>query len=33
MGFDAVNMTGGMKAWLAQGLPVVRDDGEPGTVV
>jgi rhodanese-related sulfurtransferase len=33
MGFDAVNMTGGMKAWLAQGLPVVRDDGSPGEVI
>ncbi len=33
MGFDAVNMKGGMKAWEAQGLPVVRDDGEPGTVI
>jgi rhodanese-related sulfurtransferase len=33
MGFDAVNMTGGMKAWAAQGLPVVRDDGSPGDVI
>lgn len=33
MGFDAVNMTGGMKAWAAQGLPVVRDDGTDGTVI
>lgn len=33
MGFDAVNMVGGMKAWEAQGLPVVRDDGTPGTVI
>jgi len=33
MGFDAVNMTGGMKAWLARGLPVVRDDGSPGEVI
>ncbi len=32
-GFDAVNMTGGMKAWAAQGLPVVRDDDSPGTVI
>jgi rhodanese-related sulfurtransferase len=31
-GFDAVNMIGGMKAWAAAGLPVVRDDGEPGAV-
>jgi rhodanese-related sulfurtransferase len=33
MGFDAVNMTGGMKAWEAQGLPVVKDDGSPGTII
>ena len=33
MGFDAVNMTGGMRAWVAQGLPVVRDDGSPGEVI
>jgi rhodanese-related sulfurtransferase len=33
MGFDAANMKGGMKAWAAEGLPVVRDDGEPGTVI
>ena len=32
-GFDAVNMTGGMKAWAAQGLPVVRDDASPGEVI
>lgn len=31
-GFDAVNMTGGMKAWAASGLLVVRDDGSPGRV-
>lgn len=33
MGFDAVNMTGGMKAWAAEGLPVVRDDGSEGQVI
>jgi rhodanese-related sulfurtransferase len=33
LGFDAVNMAGGMKAWEAQGLPVVRDDGSAGTVI
>src|SRR5690349_24482185 len=27
MGFDAVNMVGGMKAWEAQGFPVVREIG------
>jgi rhodanese-related sulfurtransferase len=32
-GFDAVNMAGGMKAWAAEGLPVVRDDGTPGAVI
>lgn len=32
-GFDAVNVAGGMKAWAAAGLPVVRDDDTPGTVV
>jgi hypothetical protein len=26
-------MAGGMKAWIAQGLPVVKDDGEPGTII
>src|SRR5262245_49702133 len=28
-GFDAVNVVGGLKAWAAAGLPVVRDDGSP----
>lgn len=32
-GFDAVNVAGGMRAWSAAGLPVVRDDGLGGTVV
>ena len=32
-GFDAVNMAGGMKAWAAQGYPVVHDDGTPGEVI
>jgi rhodanese-related sulfurtransferase len=32
-GWDAVNLTGGMEAWLAAGLPVVRDDGSPGSVI
>lgn len=31
-GYDAVNVDGGMNAWHAHGLPVVRDDGQPGTV-
>jgi rhodanese-related sulfurtransferase len=33
MGFKAVNMAGGMREWVAQGLPVVRDDGSPGEVI
>jgi rhodanese-related sulfurtransferase len=33
MGFDAVNLAGGMQAWADHGLPVVRDDGSPGQVV
>ncbi len=32
-GFDAVNLTGGMRAWAATGLAVVTDDGTPGTVI
>jgi rhodanese-related sulfurtransferase len=32
-GLHARNLTGGMKAWSAAGLPVCRDDGSPGTVV
>lgn len=32
-GFDAVNLAGGMQAWDAAGLPVVTDDGRPGTVI
>jgi rhodanese-related sulfurtransferase len=31
-GYDAVNVVGGMKAWEAQGLPLVTDDGTPGVV-
>lgn len=31
-GHDAVNLAGGMQAWAAKGLPVVTDDGSPGTV-
>jgi rhodanese-related sulfurtransferase len=26
------NMSGGMQAWAADGLPVVKPNGEPGTV-
>jgi rhodanese-related sulfurtransferase len=31
-GFDAVNVTGGLTAWSAAGLPVVTDAGDPGSV-
>jgi rhodanese-related sulfurtransferase len=31
-GYDAVNMAGGMRAWAAEGLAVVTDDGQPGRV-
>jgi len=27
------NLTGGMAAWVAAGLPVVTDDGRPGRVL
>jgi rhodanese-related sulfurtransferase len=33
MGFQAVNVVGGMRAWEAAGFPVVRDDGSPGAVI
>jgi DMSO/TMAO reductase YedYZ molybdopterin-dependent catalytic subunit len=32
-GFDAVNLAGGMCAWAAAGLPVVRGPAEPGLMV
>jgi rhodanese-related sulfurtransferase len=32
-GLDARNMTGGMTAWAAAGLPVTDPAGRPGTVV
>ena len=31
-GYDAHNVDGGMNAWQARGLPVVRDDGRTGSV-
>jgi rhodanese-related sulfurtransferase len=33
LGYDAVNVAGGMQAWASAGLPVVGDGGRPGTVV
>jgi rhodanese-related sulfurtransferase len=32
-GFEASNLVGGMQAWAAAGLPVVRDDDTPGDVI
>jgi rhodanese-related sulfurtransferase len=32
-GLDAVNLEGGMRAWVAAGGPVERDDGSPGTII
>ena len=32
-GVDVRNMAGGMNACAEAGLPVMRDDGQPGTVV
>jgi rhodanese-related sulfurtransferase len=32
-GYNALNLRGGMVAWDAAGLPVVDDDGAPGTVI
>jgi len=32
-GFDAVDLTGGMVAWAAAGLPVVNHAGHPGTLI
>ncbi len=32
-GVDVVNLDGGMLAWAAQGLPVVREDGSAGEVL
>lgn len=31
-GLDVRNLSGGMTAWSSAGMPVVRDDGQPGTV-
>ncbi|MFI7499356.1 rhodanese-like domain-containing protein [Streptomyces sp. NPDC049687] len=32
-GIDAANVDGGMQQWEAAGRPVVKDDGQPGSVV
>lgn len=32
-GIDARNVAGGMGAWANAGLPVIRSDGRPGTVL
>ncbi len=32
-GFDAVNLTGGMHAWVAAGHPIVNHNGNPGLVL
>jgi rhodanese-related sulfurtransferase len=32
-GYDVVSLAGGMRAWSSEGLPVVRADGTPGSVV
>ena len=31
-GYDAVNLAGGMQAWVDAGLPCITDDGRPGSV-
>jgi rhodanese-related sulfurtransferase len=33
LGYDVADVPGGMLAWSAAGLPVVREGGAPGTVV
>ncbi|MEX2289278.1 MAG: rhodanese-like domain-containing protein [Mycobacteriales bacterium] len=32
-GVEVANLTGGMQAWAAAGLPVVRDAGAPGEII
>ncbi len=32
-GYDVRNLAGGMRAWTAAGLPVVRDDGTAGEII
>lgn len=33
MGYQTYNVVGGMQAWAAAGLPVVAENGTPGTVI
>ncbi|MBW3651708.1 MAG: rhodanese-like domain-containing protein [Actinobacteria bacterium] len=33
VGYDVVNLAGGMQSWAAAGHPVVTDDGGAGTVI
>jgi rhodanese-related sulfurtransferase len=32
-GINALNLSGGMRAWEQAGLPVVTDDGGPGRII
>ena len=32
-GYDVVNLVGGLQAWVAEGLPLIADDGLPGSVL
>ena len=32
-GYDVVNLVGGLQAWIAEGLPLVADDGHTGSVL
>jgi rhodanese-related sulfurtransferase/glyoxylase-like metal-dependent hydrolase (beta-lactamase superfamily II) len=32
-GFDAVNLAGGMRAWVEAGMPVITEAGEPGRII
>jgi len=32
-GYDIVNLVGGLQAWVAEGLPLVADDGLAGSVL
>jgi rhodanese-related sulfurtransferase len=33
LGYNAVNLAGGLKAWVAAGLPVVDSNGAPGHIL